>query len=75
MIKRIAILGGSSVYTPEFVSSIIARNLPIRELVLVGRTERKLQLVAAFCQRMFDKNGFPTKVIACLLYTSPSPRD
>ncbi len=64
MIKRIAILGGSSVYTPEFVSSIIARNLPIRELVLVGRTERKLQLVAAFCQRMFDKNGFPTKVIA-----------
>ncbi len=64
MIKRIAILGGSSVYTPEFVSSIIARNLPIKELVLVGRTEHKLRLVSAFCQRMFDKNGFPTKVIA-----------
>jgi len=64
MIGRVAILGGSSVYTPEFISSIIARNLAIKEIALVGRTERKLQLVSAFCQRMLDKNGFPTKIVA-----------
>jgi len=64
MIGRVAILGGSSVYTPEFISSIIARNLAIQDIVLIGRTERKLQLVSAFCQRMLDKNGFPTKIEA-----------
>ena len=64
MIGRVAILGGSSVYTPEFISSVIARNLAIGEIVLIGRTERKLQLVSAFCQRMLDKNGFPTKIVA-----------
>jgi len=64
MIGRVAILGGSSVYTPEFISSIIARNLAIGEIVLIGRTEQKLQLVSAFCQRMLDKNGFPTKIVA-----------
>ncbi len=64
MIGRVAILGGSSVYTPEFISSVIARNLAIGEIVLIGRTERKLQLVSAFCQRMLDKNGFPTRIVA-----------
>jgi 6-phospho-beta-glucosidase len=64
VIERIAVLGGSSVYTPEFISSIIAHNLGIKEVVLMGRSERKLKLVAEFCQRMFDKNGFPTRVIA-----------
>jgi 6-phospho-beta-glucosidase len=64
MIGRVAILGGSSVYTPEFISSVIARNLAIGEIVLIGRTEGKLQLVSAFSQRMLDKNGFPTKIVA-----------
>jgi len=64
VIDRIAVLGGSSVYTPEFISSIIAHNLGVREIVLMGRTEHKLKLVAGFCQRMFEKNGFPTKVDA-----------
>jgi len=64
VIKKIAVLGGSSVYTPEFISSVIAHNLGIKEIFLMGRTERKLKLVAGFCQRLFEKNGFPTKVVA-----------
>jgi len=62
MIGKIGILGGGSVYTPELVSSIIAHNVGIEEIALMGRSEHKLDVVAKFCQRMFDKNGFPTKV-------------
>jgi len=64
VIDRIAVLGGSSVYTPELISSVIAHNLGVKEIVLMGRTARKLELVASFCQRLFEKNGFPTKVLA-----------
>lgn len=62
MIERIAILGGSSVYTPEFILSVISHNLNVREIVLLGRDSRKLPVVAAFCQRVLDKSGFPAKV-------------
>ena len=64
MIDRIAILGGSSVYIPEFFLSIVSHNVNVKEVVLQGRTEKKLQLVAAFCQRLLDRSGFPAKVIA-----------
>ncbi len=63
MIDRIALNGGSGVNTPAFVASIIAKNLPVAEVALIGRSECKLNLVAAFCQRLLDKNGFPTRVI------------
>jgi 6-phospho-beta-glucosidase len=59
VIDRIAILGGSSVYTPEFVLSIISHNLNVKEIVLQGRSGRKLPLVAKFCQRLVDKSGLP----------------
>lgn len=62
MIERIAVLGGSSVYTPELVLSLTTHNVNVKELVLVGRSERKLKLVSRFCQRLFDKSGFMTKV-------------
>jgi 6-phospho-beta-glucosidase len=62
MIERIAVLGGSSVYTPELILSLISHNVNVRELVLLGRSERKLKLVSGFCQRLFDKSGFPTQV-------------
>lgn len=63
MIDRITILGGSSVYTPEFIRSVIANNLNVKEIVLFGRSGPKLPLVAGFCQRLIDRSGYPTKII------------
>lgn len=63
MIDRITILGGSSVYIPEFVMSVISHNLMVREIVLQGSLGRKLRVVAAFCQRLVDKSGFPIRII------------
>lgn len=64
MIDRITILGGSSVYTPEFIVAAISRNLNMREIMLVGRQPAKLSTVARFCQRLFDKSGFPVRVLS-----------
>ena len=63
MIERITILGGSSVYTPELILSLIARNVNVQEIALLGRPGRKLELVSQFCQRIIDKSGYPCKVI------------
>lgn len=64
MIDRITILGGSSVYIPEFILSVISHNLPVREIVLQGRPGRKLEVVRDFCGRLLDKAGFPIKLSA-----------
>ncbi|NLV41344.1 MAG: hypothetical protein GXY15_08980 [Candidatus Hydrogenedentes bacterium] len=64
MIDRITILGGSSVYVPEFVASVIKNNLNVREIVLHGRPGRKLEVVRAFCERIVAKSGFPMKIKA-----------
>ncbi len=64
MIERIAILGGSSVYTPEFILSAISHNINVKEIALIGRQQGKLDVVAAFCQRMLDKSGFPARIVA-----------
>jgi len=63
MIDRIAILGGSSVYIPEFVLSVISRNLNVKEIALFAPASRKLDLVAAFCQRLVDHSGFPARIL------------
>lgn len=63
MIERIAVLGGSSVYIPEFILSCISHNLNIKEIVLIGRAGKKLTLVSNFCQRILNKSGYPTKVV------------
>ncbi|HNT89285.1 MAG TPA: hypothetical protein PKL84_15595, partial [Candidatus Hydrogenedentes bacterium] len=63
MIDRITILGGSSVYIPEFVMAAVSHNLLVREIVLQGASGRKLEIVAAFCQRLVDKSGYPIRVI------------
>jgi len=62
MIERIAVLGGSSVYTPELIQSIVSHNLNVKEVVLVGRSGYKLPTVARFCQRMVDRTGFPLAI-------------
>ncbi len=64
MVDRITILGGSSVYIPEFVSKALAHNLVVDELVLLGKPGRKLDAVSDFCQRLVDKNGHATRIIA-----------
>ncbi|HEX72417.1 MAG TPA: hypothetical protein ENN65_03780, partial [Candidatus Hydrogenedentes bacterium] len=63
VINRITILGGSSVYIPEFVCKALAHNIVINELVLLGKPGRKLDAVSAFCQRLVDKNGHATRII------------
>lgn len=62
MIERITILGGSSVYIPELILSVISRNLNVKEIVLLGQEGRKLELVAKFCQRLINKSGYPAIV-------------
>lgn len=63
MIDRITVLGGSSVYIPEFIVSLLTHNILVKELVLMGRPGDKLQVVGNFCQRLIDKNGYDTKII------------
>jgi 6-phospho-beta-glucosidase len=63
VIERLTILGGSSVYTPEFILSAISHNLNVKEIVLVGREGPKLPIVGKFCQRMLDKSGFPATIV------------
>lgn len=63
MIERITILGGSSVYAPEFLMSLIARNVNVKEICLLGRPGRKLELVTKFCQRLIKRSGFPITIV------------
>jgi 6-phospho-beta-glucosidase len=64
VIDRISILGGSSVYIPEFVFSLISHNINVKEICLIGRPGQKLQLVSHFCQRLLAKSGFPARIIS-----------
>ena len=64
MIDRLTVLGGSSVYIPEFVHSLISNNLMPKEIVLFGRPGEKLDIVAEFCRRIVHKSGYPAKIIA-----------
>ncbi len=64
MIDRIAILGGSSVYIPEFIFSLITHNINVREVALFGRAGDKLPVVADFCRRLIKRSGFPTVIHA-----------
>lgn len=66
MIDRIAILGGSSVYAPEFILSLISHNVNVREVVLQGRSSKKLEIVTRFTQRLLHKSGYPTTVTSTL---------
>lgn len=63
MIDRITILGGSSVYIPEFIVSMLTHRILVKELVLLGKPGEKLDIVGKFCQRLINKNGYDTKVI------------
>lgn len=64
MIERLTVLGGSSVYIPEFIQSLISHNLMPKEVVLFGRTGKKLTTVAEFCRRIIHRSGYPAKITA-----------
>lgn len=64
MIDKLTILGGSSVYVPEFVHSLISHNLLPKELVLFGREGKKLDIVSDFCSRIVKKSGYPGTITA-----------
>jgi 6-phospho-beta-glucosidase len=60
---RLTILGGSGVATPEMVRALAAvSDRPSVEIVLHGRTEEKLERVAAICQRLAAIASPPLRV-------------
>jgi len=62
VIERLTILGGSSVYIPEFIQSLISHNLMPKEVVLFGRSGDKLTIVAEFCRRLIHRSGYPAEI-------------
>ncbi len=63
MIDRITVLGGSSVYVPEFIVSLLKHSILVKELVLMGKPGEKLEVVGKFCQHLINKNGYDTKIV------------
>lgn len=62
VVSRLSVLGGSSVYIPVFLSALMHRNVKVREVVLIGRNEEKLEIVSRFCRKLVESVGYPLKV-------------
>ncbi|MGC9053946.1 MAG: hypothetical protein ACP5KS_08690 [Candidatus Hydrogenedens sp.] len=62
MITRLAVLGGSSVYIPVFLSALMQNNVRLKEIILIGKNPEKLNIVASFCKRMIDNIGYPIRI-------------
>lgn len=62
MINRLAVLGGSSVYIPVFLSALMQNNMRVKEIVLIGKNPDKLNIVSSFCKRMVDNVGYPLRI-------------
>lgn len=56
---KVCVVGGGSTYTPELVDGLLRRRaaLPIAELALVDRDERRLGVLGPYAQRMCDRHG------------------
>jgi len=54
---KVVVLGGSGVVTPELVDVLVqeSERRPPLDLVLVGRTKEKLEVVGRLCQRMAER--------------------
>ncbi len=54
---KVVVLGGSGVVTPELVDVLVqeSERRPPLDLVLVGRTREKLEVVGRLCQRMAER--------------------
>ncbi|MDI6600750.1 MAG: hypothetical protein QME46_03085 [Thermoanaerobacteraceae bacterium] len=59
---KIAVIGGSGVYTPNLIKEIIRYNLPVDEVILNGRTKEKLELVAEYCRELVKDSAVKIQV-------------
>jgi len=60
---KVVVLGGSGVVTPELVDVLVQEGQrPPLDLVLVGRTREKLEVVGRLCQRMAERATAELKV-------------
>ncbi len=61
---KIAVIGGGSTYTPELIDGVLNRHarLPITEIHLVDIDVERVQVIAAFAQRMIDAKKSTIKV-------------
>ncbi|MBX3099910.1 MAG: 6-phospho-beta-glucosidase [Salinibacterium sp.] len=64
---KIAIVGGASTYTPEFVDGLARLELPVSELALTDPDGERLAIVAEFCRRILARAGSN-----CRITTTPS---
>lgn len=67
---RVAVIGGGSSYTPEFIAGIIRYRdrLPVERLTLVDIPEgaEKQKICTAFAQRLFEQARWPVKLESTL---------
>lgn len=67
---KVAVIGGGSSYTPEFIDGVIRHydSLPIREITLVDipHGERKLEIVGNLARRMVEAAGLPIAITTTL---------
>ncbi|MEW8974165.1 MAG: 6-phospho-beta-glucosidase [Tissierellaceae bacterium] len=67
---KIAVIGGGSSYTPEFLEGLIKRydELPVEEIWLVDIEEglKKLEIIGSLARRMFNKVNIPIEVYTTL---------
>lgn len=59
---KIAIVGGASTYTPEFVDGLARLALPVTELALTDPDGERLAIVAEFCRRILSSAGSACRV-------------
>jgi 6-phospho-beta-glucosidase len=63
---KLTVIGGGSSYTPELLDGLFSRleQIPVSEVWMMDRDERRLGINAAFARRMAEKNGNPFTVHA-----------
>jgi 6-phospho-beta-glucosidase len=63
---KLTVIGGGSSYTPELLDGLFSRldQIPVTEVWIMDRDERRLGINAAFARRMAEKNGNPFTVHA-----------
>ncbi len=61
---KIAVIGGGSTYSPEFINGLLTRrdSLPVDELWLMDVSQERLDVVGGFAKRMVEAHGSPFKV-------------
>ena len=58
---KLTVVGAGSSYTPELLDGLFSRleQIPVTEVWMMDRDERRLGINAAFARRMAEKNGNP----------------